>query len=175
MQKYLKALMVLACVSFSHSFARAESYVIPFDNNGNMPGAIELVGGDVFVATGTAAIGSTTPVILFGYTVSSDVVTNQAILRDSNTLNTSSNAKLVLYVDANCGTVGVQSCTTKLPIPVIFRNGLSINLSAASAGRTGGGNGRWQFYVRYLNEGSVSGKKPSQVDTRITVDNVGVN
>lgn len=173
MQKLMK--VALACVSVALlSFtARAEQYVIPFDNNGNLPGDINMVGGDVFVDTGLAPIGSTSPIALYGYSVSSDAVTNFAMLRDSATLNTTSNIKMTLYPDIY-STSGAQTNTVRFPIPILFRNGLSINLNAVVTGATGT-KGRWMFYVRYLKEGSVPGKKPSDVNSLITIDNVGVN
>lgn len=174
MNRIVKGAAALACVSFLSFPARAENYVIPFDNNGNIPAEIELVGADVFVDTGLAAIGSTTPVMLYGYSVSSDAVSNYAMLRDTSTLNLTSNIKLLLYPDSYA-TSAAQTTTSRLPMPVIFRNGLSINLNSVVVGATGTTKGRWMFYVRYLREGGVPDKSPSQIDPRISVDNVGVN
>lgn len=170
MKRYVGAML---CIAFLGGSLHAESYTIPFDNNGNIPQDMTLIGGDVFVATSTIAMGSTSPVVLYGYSVSSDAVTNFAMLRDSATINSTSNIKLTLYPDATASSAA-QTLTRTLPIPVIFRNGLSINLNAAVTGASTT-KGRWMFYVRYLREGSVPGKTPGQVDPRITVDNMGVN
>lgn len=173
MNRYIRAMLSLACVAFMSFPAGAENYVIPIDNQGATPNDIDLVGVDVFVDTGLAAIGSTTPMVLYGYSVSSDAVTNFAMLRDSNTLNTTSNIKLTLYPDAYSSS-GAQTVTAKLPQPILFRNGLSINLNAVVTGASTT-KGRWMFYVRYLRESAVPDKIPSQIDGRITADNVGVN
>ena len=173
MKKLLTSFAALVLAGSCASLCLAENYTIPFDRNGNIPSDINLIGADVFVDTGISAIGSTSPVVLYGYSVSSDAVTNFAMLRDSNTLNTTSNIKLTLYPDAYASS-GAQTITAKLPVPVIFRNGLSINLNSAVNG-VGAARGRWMFYVRYLNEGAVAGKAPTDVDPRIKVDNVGVN
>lgn len=185
MKTLRKAAVALFCVAFLSVQVRAEQYLIPQDGNGNVPSDISLLGADVFVATAATAIGSTRPVTVYGYSISSDVITNYAFLRDSNTLNTTSNIKLALGWDAQCGdrianvsSASTQSCHVKLPVPVIFRNGLSINLATIISGSAHTGaqaRPRWMFYVRYNDVGGVTGKKPSDVDPAITVDNKGVN
>lgn len=177
MKKLTKAALALACVAFLSLSARAENYFIPQDNNGNIPGDINLIGADVFTASGTAVFGSTRPVILYGYSISSDTWNNFAVLRDTNFPNTSSAVKLALYRDAQCldtmsnsSSFTTVTCNTRLPVPVLFRNGIAIELRNNVNGVTGGAGakGRWMFYFRYTDIGGTQGKKPTDVDPAFT-------
>lgn len=185
MKTLLKAAVAFACVSLLSFPVKAENYDIPKDNEGNIPADINLVGCDVFTATAATAMGSTRPVTVYGYSVTSEAITNFAFLRDSSTLNTTSNIKLALGWDAQCldkiantSSASQVSCHVRLPVPVIFRNGISINLATiiGGSGHTGAqARPRWMFYVRYNDIGVVPGKKPSDADASVTVDNKGVN
>src|SRR3990167_10013138 len=93
--------------------AMAENYHIPVDNDGNVPSSIDLVGADVFVATGTAVFGTTRAVTLYGYSISSDTWNNFATLRDTLNINTTDFIKMTLYRDVACldDIINVSSAT----------------------------------------------------------------
>lgn len=174
MKNLLKAVLPLIALVFMAYSINAEDFTIPVDNQGHVPAHIDLIGADVFVATGTAVFGTTRPVTLYGYSVSSDTLSNFATLRDTLNINATDFIKLTLFKDASCyndyqlnfasGTL--LTCHSKLPVPVIFRNGISINLNANVQGVDvdGTSRGRWMFYFRYNDIGSQRLLTPSQVD-----------
>ena len=160
-------MVAFGILAFLASPTRAEYYTIGVDANGEYPGSVDLVGADVIDATSTVNYGLTTPVILYGVVVSSDAATNFATLRDTDTLNTTSNIKMTLYPN-NSGGTSLASATSvlMLPAPVIFRNGISITLNAAPAGSSGTLSiGRWHFIVRRRNIGNARGQDVAFSDT----------
>jgi len=153
----LKVFAVAAFITLVTKPLMAEQYIIPQDSVGQIPGDISLVGVDVIDATGTRNYGITSPVILYGVCVSSDVVTNYAQLRDTDTLNSTSDIAMTVFPDGQ-STNAAQTLCTRLPAPVIFRNGLSITLGNAVGSTT---KGRWQFFVRRRLIGNARGTDTS--------------
>lgn len=151
----LKVLFGLS-LAFLSSHAMAENYRIPTDADGRIPGDTNMVGADVIDSTGTAGnYGITEPVVLYGVCTSSIATTAYATFRDSATLNSTSDVKMVFYPNGITVAGNVQTLCTTLPAPVIFRNGMSVTLSAAAGG---GPNTRWMFIYRRRLTGNVSGR-----------------
>lgn len=159
--KTLRFLFVIAVLTSLAGFVKAEQYLIPADSNGSIPGDVSLVGVDVIDSTGTQVYGTTTPVVLYGVCTSSIAVTAYATLRDSDTLNSSSDIKMQVYPSGLTVAGNVQTLCTTFPAPVIFRNGMSISLSAAA----GGGSNRWMFFIRRRVIGSARGLDTSLLAT----------
>ena len=163
----MKSLLKMALVGLVLAlpkFVMAERYLIPQDSHGNIPSDANLVGVDVIDSTSTVNTGLTSPVLLYWVMVSSDAATNYATLRDSATLNSTSNVKLTVYPNNTSGTsLASGSVIMNFNPPVIFRNGLSITLNAAPAG--GGALGRWHFGIRRRVIGNANGQDTSFADT----------
>lgn len=164
MNKLIKAVLVAFALAVVPRFALAEEYLIPQDANGNIPGDANQYGCDVIDSTSTVGTGLTTPVLLYWVMVSSDAVTNYATLRDTNTINATSNVKMTVFPNGNGGT-SITASSTIIPFnpPVIFRNGISIHLNAAPAGSAT--QGRWHFCVRRRSIGSSRGVDTAFSDT----------
>lgn len=135
MKNLMKLVVMIVGLS---AFSQAANYVIPAGLNGNAPADADLLGVDVIDSTGTQIYGLAAPVYLHWVAVSSETQSNYATLRDSATLNGTSDIALTITTGAN-----LTSGTTMLTFnpPVIFRNGIAIKLSAATTGR-------WMFGVR---------------------------
>ena len=160
MNRLFKAVLVAFTLAVIPRFVMTEAYIIPQDANGNIPGDASQQGVDVIDSTAALVNGGlNTPVCLHWVIVSSDVVTNYAVLRDSDTSNTTSNIKMTLYANNTGGTSLATASQVMIINPcAIFRNGIQIHLNQnTSAG------GRWQFGVRRRSIGNARG-----VDTSFT-------
>lgn len=151
MKNIQKVLGMMGLVLALGVVAYAANYVIPQSLNGNAPGDANLLGVDVIDSTGTRTYGLTAPCYLHWVLVSSDTASNYASIRDTDTLNTSSDIKLTVTTAANVS--GAPALITFNP-PVIFRNGMSINLALATTGR-------WMFGYRRRLDAKI-GADPTQ-------------
>lgn len=132
MKKLFKVTAVLAFMfAFAHK-ADAALFGIPRDLNGNLPADGSLVGVDVIDSTGTQNYGLEAPCLLHWVAISSAAGSTFALLRDTGTLNSTSDIKMEISAVAN--TTGSVVMYTFDP-PAIFRNGLSITLNEATVGR----------------------------------------
>lgn len=135
----MKAVAVLSLMVGFASLASAANYSIPQSLNGKEPGDADLLGVDVIDSTGsTTNYGLAAPCYLHWVAISSAAASEFATLRDTDTLNSTSDIKLTL-------TTIVSSITSTQVItfnpPVIFRNGMSIKLNQNALGR-------WMFGYR---------------------------
>lgn len=161
MNRLFKAVLLVLAFAVVPRFVMAEAYIIPQDSDGRIPGNANQVGCDVIDATSTINYGLTTPVALYWIMTSSDVAGNYATLRDTDTLNTTSNVKMLAYANGTGGTsVYAASTLMPFPVPVIFRNGISIKLNQAPL--TGG---RWHFCVGRRSIGNARGLDTSFADS----------
>lgn len=162
---FLKLMKLFLAISLSFSLTGvlcAENWTIPVDDYGHVPADINLVGIDVLDSTGTSVFGSTTPCLLYGVIVTSDVAGNYITLRDSNTLNSTSDIKMVLnpftiITTSNTALTGGQvlfMTQQTFPAPIIFRNGLSANLNLTPTA-----GGRWHLMIRPRILNSTPGRE----------------
>lgn len=169
MNRLFKAVLLAFTLAAIPRFVMAEAYIIPQDSFGNVPSDANQAGVDVIDTTMTFRTGLTTPVMLYWVMVSSDVVGNSAVLRDTDTLNTTSNVKMTVFPCSNGGTsLTAASTICQFNPPVLFRNGISINLIATPAGsaaQTGTVPGRWHFGIRRRMIGNARGVDTSFADT----------
>lgn len=144
----LKSVAVLGLFLVLGSWAQAANYAIPPDLNGNKPGDANLVGVDVIDSTGTQNYGLLAPCYLHWVLVSSATPAEVAVLRDTDTFNSTSDIKLTLTTPTSSNGTLVPTLLTLNP-PALFRNGLSIKLSQAA-------QGRWMFGVRRRIDADIS-------------------
>lgn len=144
MKNLLKTAAALTLVVAFAYEAMAASYGIPLDLNGRLPGDANLVGVDVIDSTGTQNYGLGAPGYLHWIAVSSATFVEVAVLRDTDTLNATSDIKMTVVST----TFSPTSVFTFNP-PVIFRNGISIKLLQASGGR-------WMFGYRRRFDNDIS-------------------
>lgn len=147
MKNLLKVTAFLAVLFALANTADAAWYNIPADINGRVPGDASLVGVDVIDSTGsTTNYGLAAPCFLHWIAISSSAVSTYAVLRDSGTLNATSDIAMVVN---SSGNQGAALQVLNFDPPVIFRNGLSIRLNENMTG-----SGRWMFGVRRLRDGT---------------------
>lgn len=141
----MKSLFKTMAVLFAFAFSvEAANYGIPLDLNGRLPGDADLVGVDVIDATGTQNYGLTAPGFLHWVAVSSANYVETVVLRDTDTLNATSDVKMTLI-----STTFSPTAVFSFNPPAIFRNGISIKLNQAS-------NGRWMFGYRRRFDNDIS-------------------
>lgn len=143
------------------SLAYADNIAVPRDIDGVPITDGDLSGWDVHWSTGTGAFGSTVPVVVAGLWFSHVSSSSYVVLRDSNTLNTSSTAKLVIgagQVTANTTTDG-NVRLYKFPAPIRFWNGMSANFVEVGVARaaTSGGTG---IVFRYVSQAKSANNPP---------------
>lgn len=129
--KLFKALAILGFLGIIAGIAKADNYMVPRDAQGITPGDVKLVGVEVIDSTGIRAYGVTVPSVLYWINTSSTPVL-QIILRDTDTLNTSSHSNLMVQLPPTQGT----NRLTIFDPPIIFNNGMCIQQDVV--GLTGG-------------------------------------
>lgn len=132
MRLFYGVISLLVLVSAS-SFAVTK----PVDQQGHPIESIDLVGADstrLTISTGTSAVlAENEPGLVYGVVASSCAVSNYVVLRDSATANTTSTPLLTVWCE-DSGADEDGSLFFKLPVPIKFANGLSINMNAALTG-----------------------------------------
>lgn len=129
----------------------AEDYKIPRDNNGYVPGSIDMVGIDAHIVSQTTtgqvaknasvstAVSTTTlnPCLLYGIVLSSAYAagTDYVVIRDTHVVNTSSTIMFTVLVGTSTSVSGANPYETRiwaLPQPVKFNAGICVKNSAAT-------------------------------------------
>jgi len=150
LKKLLQTVAAFSVLFVLGSSAHAATYGIPLDLNGRLPSDANLVGVDVIDSTAaapTVPYGIAAPCFLHWVAISSAALAEVAVLRDTDTLNSTSDIKMTLVTKAS-GT-GVTTEILTFNPPIIFRNGLSIKLNVNATGR-------WMFGYRRRLDNDIS-------------------
>jgi hypothetical protein len=118
--------LVIVVICFCLLALPAWAWLQPVDANGKPATSLDFVGGEAYTIIGStsAALAHSGPCLVYGYSIDGTSASDYIEFRDSATANTSSTKKVARQYSTTAGAYRT------FPVPIVFDNGVSFNLSS---------------------------------------------